>query len=230
MAMKARAFATRRADSLRSRLEGEIASGKLGPGTRLDETRLAARFGVSRTPVREALQQLSTAGLVELRPRQGAVVAAMTVQQMLQMFEVMAELEAFCARLAARRISPREREALSEAHETCRALAQTRDPEAYYDENRRFHEVIYAASHNDYLAESTRSLRNRLQPYRRFQLTQSGRIEKSLAEHGEVVDAILAGDGDAAATAMRGHVSIQGDVFTDLITALPPSYLQTTSA
>ena len=227
MARKAKAVATRRADELRTRLESEIASGELGPGTRLDETRLAERFGVSRTPVREALQQLSTAGLVELRPRQGAVVAAMTVQQLLQMFEVMAELEALCARLAARRITPEQRKTLSRSHATCGALAETRDPEAYYDENRHFHEVIYAASQNAYLQNSTRVLRNRLQPYRRFQLNHPGRIDRSLAEHDAVVKAILEGDGERAAAAMRDHVTIQGDLFTDLISSLPPSYLQT---
>lgn len=230
MAAKAKPRATRRADELRVRLESEIASGQLGPGTRLDESRLAARFGVSRTPVREALQQLSTAGLIELRPRQGAVVAAMTVQQLLQMFEVMAELEALCARLAARRITPAQREALARSHQTCVVLAETGDPEAYYEENRRFHEVIYAASQNAYLQASTRSLRNRLQPYRRFQLNHPGRIDRSLAEHGAVVEAILAGDGERAAERLRAHVNIQGDVFTDLITALPPSYLQANSA
>ncbi len=230
LAAKAKTQAIRRADELRVRLESEIASGQLGPGTRLDESRLAARFGVSRTPVREALQQLSTAGLVELRPRQGAVVAAMTVQQLLQMFEVMAELEALCARLAARRITPEQRQALERSHQTCVFLAKTGDPESYYEENRRFHEVIYAASQNAYLQETTRSLRNRLQPYRRFQLNHPGRIDRSLAEHGEVVEAILAGDGEAAAERLRAHVNIQGDVFTDLVTSLPPSYLQAASA
>ena len=81
-----------------------------------------------------------------------------------------------------------------------------------------------------YLQESTRSLRNRLQPYRRFQLNHPGRIDRSLAEHGEVVEAILAGDGEAAAERLRAHVNIQGDVFTDLVTSLPPSYLQAASA
>ena len=88
----------RRAEVLRQRLEREIFSGALLPGERLDESGLARRFGVSRTPVREALLQLASAGLIEMRPRQGAVVAAITVQQLLQMFEVMADMEALCAR------------------------------------------------------------------------------------------------------------------------------------
>ena len=83
----------RLADDLYRRLEEEIFAGELAPGCRLDETKLAGRFGVSRTPVREALLQLASSGLIELRPRQGAVVAKITVQELLQMFEVMAELD-----------------------------------------------------------------------------------------------------------------------------------------
>ena len=87
-------------------------------------------------------------------------------------------------------------------------------------------EAIYAGAHNSYLEAQTRALRNRLSPYRRFQLSQPGRIERSLAEHDAVVRAILAGDPDGAAEAMRGHVAIQGEVFTDLVAALPPAYVQ----
>ena len=118
----------RRAEGVRCRLETEIFSGALTPGERLDEMGLARRFGVSRTPVREALLQLSSAGLIEMRPRQGAVVAAITVQQLLQMFEVMAEMEALCARYAARRMGPDERQALERgAHKACIA-GSDRDP------------------------------------------------------------------------------------------------------
>src|SRR3546814_11032117 len=86
----------------------------------LDESKLAQHFGVSRTPVREALRELAAADLVVLRPRQGAVVATVTVTQLLHMFEVMAELESFCARLAARRMTAEERRHLTEVHDACR--------------------------------------------------------------------------------------------------------------
>lgn len=217
---------TRLADNLRLRLEGEILSGELSPGDRLDETKLAARFAVSRTPVREALHQLATAKLVELRPRQGAVVAAVTVQELLQMFEVMAELEAVCAGLAARRMTPDERQRLEESHKRCAALAEKGDIDAYYEENRVFHETLYAGAHNEFLENMTSSTRNRLSPYRRFQLHHPGRIRRSLQEHASVVEAIREGESEMAAERMRGHVSIQGDVFTDLVSALPPSYVQ----
>jgi DNA-binding GntR family transcriptional regulator len=216
----------RLADDLRFCLEGEILSGKLAPGDRLDETKLATRFSVSRTPVREALQQLATAKLVELRPRQGAVVAAVTIQELFQMFEVMAELEALCAELAARRMTPDERLGLEACHLRCALLADQGDVDAYYDENRHFHEAIYAGSHNDFLESMTSTTRNRLSPFRRFQLHHPGRIRTSLQEHAAVVKAILAGEPEQASRKMRGHVSIQGDVFSDLVSSLPPAYVQ----
>jgi DNA-binding GntR family transcriptional regulator len=216
----------RLAEDLRCRLETEIFSGVLLPGERLDETGLAKRFGVSRTPVREALLQLASSGLIEMRPRQGAVVATITVQSLVQMFEVMAELEAMCARLAARRTTPAERAAIEAAHKACKKAAAGRDPGPYYEANRAFHETLYAGARNGYLEEKTRHLRNRLNGYRRFQLHQPGRIAQSLAEHDAVVEAIVAGNAEAAENAMRAHVTIQGDVFSDLISLLPPRYLQ----
>jgi DNA-binding GntR family transcriptional regulator len=222
--------ATPLAHELRDRLEGEILSGQRPPGSRLDESKLAQHFGVSRTPVREALRELAAADLVVLRPRQGAVVATVTVTQLLHMFEVMAELESFCAKLAARRMSAAERTLLSEVHRQCGVLAQDAETNSYYDANRGFHEVIYAGSHNTYLEETTRGMRNRLSPYRRFQLNHPGRILKSWREHQAVVDAILEGDAEAAAEAMSHHVTIQGDVFTDIISALPESFVQAMTA
>jgi len=216
----------RRAEDIRLRLENEILSGALTPGERLDETGLARRFNVSRTPVREALLQLASVGLIEMRPRQSAVVANITVQQLLQMFEAMAELEALCARLAARRMSPEEREGLRRAHRRCSRIARDGDPEAYYAANRDFHEAVYAGARNKYLEDMTRTLRNRLSGYRRFQLHRPGRVAQSLDEHEAVVAAIAAGDGERAAEAMRAHVAIQGEVFTDLLSMLPPRYLQ----
>ena len=100
------------ADQLRESIEEAIATGDLPPGARLDEAELIARFDVSRTPVREALLQLAAAGMVEMRPRHGAVVAKISLPRLIEMFEVMAELEAMSSRLAARRMDAQELEAL----------------------------------------------------------------------------------------------------------------------
>ncbi len=108
-----------RAGELRDVLEEEIATGRITPGTRLDEMELSHRFNVSRTPIREALMQLASVGIVEARPRRGAIIPQLTPQRMTGMFEVMAELEAMCGRLAARRMSAAEHQVLLAAHQAC---------------------------------------------------------------------------------------------------------------
>jgi DNA-binding GntR family transcriptional regulator len=205
---------------LRDQIENEILTGALPPGHRLDEVSLATRFGVSRTPIREVLFQLASAGLVEIRPRRGAVVAELGPERLVQMFEVMAGLEGMAGRLAARRHTDADRRALLETHEACRRAAEAGDPDAYYYENERFHHAIYAASHNLFLIEQCTALHRRLKPYRRLQLRFRNRMANSLAEHDAVVDTILKLDGDRAERLLRDHVVIQGDRFTDLMAML----------
>ncbi|MBL8482107.1 MAG: GntR family transcriptional regulator [Rhodocyclaceae bacterium] len=210
----------RRSEELSELIEEQIATGARRPGTRLDEQELAAEFGVSRTPIREALIQLAAAGLVDMRPRRGALVAEVGPARLCEMFEVMAELEAMCARLAARRITAAEQQALLEAHGSCEAARDAQDPDSYYKLNEVFHHRIYAASHNGFLAEQATALHRRLRPYRRLQLRVRNRMLTSYNEHAEIVDAILAGDGDRAANAIRSHVTVQGERFADLVASL----------
>ena len=207
----------RRADALRDQLEQDIVTGTLRPGERLDEQSLAARFGVSRTPIREALMQLASAGLIDLQRRRGAFVASLSLREVIERFEVMAALEGACGALAARRLTAAERHALVDAHEACAREAPGGDPDAYYYANERFHEAIYAASHNSYLAEQARQLHARLKPYRRLQLRARTRITGSLAEHQAIVDAIQAGDGVSAEQALKEHILIQGERLSDFI-------------
>ena len=175
------------ADELRLALADDIVRGLLVPGAALDETELARRFGVSRTPVREAIRQLAASGLVEVRPHRGAVVARPSEERLLGMFEAMAELEALCAGLAAERMSPAERGALEAVHEELRALIQGGDPQRYHEVNEAFHAAIYAGTHNAYLAEMTHATRSRVQPFRRAQFRNLGRLAKSHLEHDNVV-------------------------------------------
>nr|WP_269751143.1 GntR family transcriptional regulator [Acuticoccus mangrovi] len=204
---------------MRDALEEEIVMGALRPGDRLEEPALAARFGVSRTPIREALLQLAGAGLIEIGPRRGASVAAIGPRRLVEMFDVMAELEAMCASLAARRASAEEIAAIREAHAACGAATRT-SLDAYYYENEVFHERIRTASHHGFLIEQATALQKRLKPYRRLQLRVRGRMDASWAEHARVVDALAAGDAEAAAAAMRDHVVVQGARFTDLIVSM----------
>jgi DNA-binding GntR family transcriptional regulator len=196
------------AEELRLQLADEIVRGLLTPGAGLDETELARRFGVSRTPVREAIRQLAASGLVEVRAHRGAVVARPSEERLLGMFEAMAELEALCAGLAAERMAPAERGLLEAVHDELRALIQSGDPQRYHEVNEAFHAAIYAGAHNAYLAEMTHATRARVQPFRRAQFRNLGRLAKSHVEHDRVVLAILRGDRDGAAAAMRGHIML----------------------
>lgn len=210
-AAKKRAAGTTRTDRIRQAVEQAIVSGKLGPGTKLDENALAARHGASRTPVREALQHLASQGLIELRAHAGAFVATLTVVELAEMFETMAFLEAACAALAARRHTAEDRRLLASAHDACAKAARKNDPEAFYDANARFHECIYRASHNGYLSAQTIQLGNRLEAYRREATFHPGLMSVTMAEHDRIMHAILAMDEAAAGQQMRRHLDTLRD-------------------
>jgi DNA-binding GntR family transcriptional regulator len=202
-----------RAEELRLQLADEIVRGALPPGAALDETDIARRFNVSRTPVREALRQLVASGLVEARAHRGAVVAQPSIERLTGMFEAMAELEALCAGLAAERMTPTERHRLEAVHEELRVLSYAGNPDRFHEVNERFHNAIYAGSQNDYIAEITLATRVRVQPFRRAQFRNLGRLAKSHAEHDRVVVAILRGDRVGASAAMRDHIELVRDEY-----------------
>ena len=206
--------------SLRERLEDEIGTGGLKPGDRLDEASLAERFGVSRTPVREALQQLAATGMVDIRRHRGAIVSAPDPKRLIDMFEMMAELEAACGLLAARRLVPEDEATLRLTLDACRSAAGEGDTDVYYRANERFHRAIYSASHNGFLAEQALALHKRLAPYRRLQLRVRNRMRTSQSEHEAIVAAILSGDGGTASTLLRAHIAVQGERFADLMASL----------
>lgn len=204
-------------------------AGRLEPGDALDEAELARKFGVSRTPVREALLQLAAIDWIQFRPRRGAVVAPITLQRMVQMFEVMAELEALCARLAAERMTAAERNLLKQAAQACAREARSKSESAssrYFDANYTFHELVYLGAHNEHLLTMANALRNRLTPYRRFRLRSPMRLTNSSREHNAVAKAIIEGDSERAAQEMRSHLTIQSALLAELASQLPPSYLE----
>lgn len=195
-----------RAEQLRLLLADEIVNGTLAPGVALDEITLAHRFGVSRTPVREAIRLLSASGLVEVRPHRAAVVAQPTADQLAGMFETMAEFEALCAGFAAERMTTDERRALEDAHQQLRMLIEAGDAQRYHELNEVFHNIIDRGSHNSYLSETTVMTRARVQPFRRAQIRNLGRLAQSHLEHHRIVQAILRGERASAADAMRAHI------------------------
>jgi DNA-binding GntR family transcriptional regulator len=200
-----------------------ILSGEFAPGVRLDEQQLAQRFSVSRTPVREALRQLATTGLIEIKPRRGAFVTEVSPAQLEELFVAMGELEATCARLAAMSMTPTERRRLQVLHEKMGELAGEGAVREFTEANNTFHSLIYAGSHNSVIADMTGALRRRLQPFRRAQFQLEGRPPRSHEEHGAVVRAIVRGDADEAHKAMLSHVNLIEASFEELCAGSVPA-------
>jgi DNA-binding GntR family transcriptional regulator len=136
------------------------------------------------------------------------------------MFEVMAELESMCGRLAARRMSVGEHKMLIKAHEDCEKARAAQDPDAYFYANEQFHAAIYAGSHNQFLSEQAQQLHRRLRPYRRLQLRVRDRMGSSYTEHAAIVQAITSGNPQDASVALHGHIVVQGERFGDLLASL----------
>lgn len=196
-------------------IRSEIDSGALAPGMRLEERHLSELFQVSKTPVREALIQLASRGLVDLRQRRGATVAIMSAEQVVAMFEVMTELECMAARLAAIRMPPEQRQQLLDIH--ARSQAYLDDRPGYDAINTELHELIYRGACNAYLEGSIKDARARLRVYRRYPFQKPGRIQQSHRDHETIVAAIVSGEAEAASSAMHGHLTTGGRVFADLV-------------
>ena len=208
------------ADTIIEELEQLIVIGEFADGARLDEIKLAERFGVSRTPVREAFQKLESSGLVTHRPRRGVFVRHPSTVELLEMFEVMAELEAICAKLTAVRLTDEGLNTLKEANAICQEAVAKGDVEGYYRANETFHHVIYKQSGNSFLEGEALRLHKRLKPYRKMQLHLRGRMQQSMREHEEIVKALAAGDAEKASTVMQAHVGVQGEKFHHLLVGL----------
>ena len=181
-----------------------IDAGQYRPGDRLVESELAERFGVSRTPVREALQRLETQAML-VRDGRSLIVASLDHNQLAELYTVRAELEALAARLAARHATPEEVRVLGQMVAEDRRVAD--DPEALARANRRFHHQIHLASHNRYLVQQLDLVHRTMALMARSSLAAEGRGATTLAEHQVIVDAIAAGDGPAADAAIRAHIS-----------------------
>lgn len=214
------------ATQIRVTLEDEISSGHLPPGAALDERALAERFGVSRTPVREALQQLAAIDLVHIASRNGVFVKRMTVAQLRSIWELLAELEAICAKLAARRIDEGQRAALEAALEMGRKAIAAGDSQAYRSANHAFHEAVYAASRNEQLVDSLRTIRRATQRYRINDLRTQTQIHRSQDDHERIAGAIVAGDSEAARDAMFAHVPIGTSGFSEFLSTVPSGFFE----
>jgi DNA-binding GntR family transcriptional regulator len=195
------------AEQVRQWVENAIRTGELLPGDSIDEAALMARFQVSRTPVREALLQLQAQSLLQSQPRGGMLVARLDVQQLLAMWELLAELEGVCARLACERITAQDLQALEQTHQAAEDCVKADDVDAWQAHNRAFHEVLYKACANGCLREEILQMRARTGAYRRHAFAAIGQIRRSWQQHGEIVEALHARDARKAWELMVAHLS-----------------------
>ena len=195
-----------RAELICKKIADEIVLGRFKPGERLDETLLAGLYKVSRTPVREALKQLATHGLVVCRPNRGAFVAEMSPEQLDHMFEAIGELEAACARSASTRMNADAQQQLSNLHAESGLAVQSGDFERYDQLNQELHNVIIQNCGNPTLIQMMQGLRHRVAPFRRSQFRHVERIKASFDEHTRLIEALLTRDADSAQHEARAHL------------------------
>jgi len=208
---------TRKADAIVATIEARILNGDYRPGTCLDERKLADDFGVSRTPIREALLRLIANGLTGENGRGSAVVRQPTVSAVLDAFLVVAELEGLAARQAARRITPTQLQELEAANAACHRAAEAGDVDGFNAANMRFHDLIITAAQNQLLTAQLKSARVFTFPYRHFVTRFPGYMRGSVDEHSAICAAIGQGEAETAHRRMQVHVNLQGEQITDLV-------------
>lgn len=186
-----------------SRLVAEIGSGWLRPGERLVEVEIAERLGISRTPVREAIRQLESDGLVSHLPRVGIVVRTLEYAEIAELYEMRAVLEGTAARFAARAASDIE---IAELEAIDREMRSASDTRKLYEANRQFHSVLLNAARNRFLVRAVEAVQKTLLILGPSTLEETERAEEATREHERVVEALRARDGAAAEAAMRSHI------------------------
>lgn len=197
--------------------------GRLKPGDPIDEAALVAEFGVSRTPVREALLHMEAVGLIRRHPRKGATLFKPTLEEFLAILEVHAKLEGQAAGLAARRLSPSWAGALEAAVAACEAHATQKgdaEPDGYYQLNLRFHETVALTAGNPFLTEMIKTNARKLLAYYRARYHYAGAIARSAREHREIAALIIARDATGAEALMQRHVHFDQITAMDLLAAL----------
>ena len=207
----------RSADKLITQITQDISSGALRPGDQLEEADLSERFNVSRTPVREAIGVMVSNGLLETRPRKGAFVRVLTPEELLDLFEVAAELEAMACRLAAGSLTEEHELAIKIQLDRCKKVAASNDKKQYSICNLEFHDAIHQASRNKWLISQLKQTGIHLNSYRSIPYDVRGRLAKSADEHEQIFEAILEGDERKASDLMRDHMMLQGKRLPSMI-------------
>lgn len=194
-------------NELAERLRHLIVEGDLAPGEKLSERDLCSQFGVSRTPLREALKVLSTEGLVRLIPHRGAAVSKLTISDLEEAFPIMGALEAVAGELACRHITDEEIAQLRAIHTEMVAEHRAQNLERYFALNQRIHEAILAAARNPTLAQMQRGLAGRVRRARYMANMSAARWAEAVREHEAILEALSARDGERLATLLKTHLA-----------------------
>ena len=189
-------------------LREEIISGRLTPGTELQEVALAESLGVSRGPIREALGRLAAEGLVTVRPRRGAVVRALSAEEFLEAYQVREALEVMAVRLAVPRLTAADVAGMQRLIEEMSALADAEDVQGFFETNGAFHQVFFEVAGNRMLAEQYRQLRDQIDRHRLRSLELRGNVRRSIAEHRAILRAVEAGDVERAVHLVSEHIRV----------------------
>lgn len=195
------------AQRIEAALMEDIAAGALAPGERMDEMRLSARFGVSRTPVREALGRLIALGILKPGKRRGAQVAEYSREDLAHIFETMHEIEAACARIACQRLTLLARSEIEAAQAECVAAAESGDRRRYLRANEAFHAAIYRATKNPFFAALAADFRRRTGPFRAKKLATRADLLASARSHEALIASIFSKNSDTASDGMRAHMT-----------------------
>jgi len=195
------------AQKIEQALIEEISTGELSPGQHLDENGLAVRFGASRTPVREALSRLAAQGILIQGEQRGMFVAQYSREELGLIFEAMHEIEAACARIVAQRLSLLARSEIEAAQSECLKAAETGDRKSYLRANEDFHQAIYRATGNPYIAAIAKEFRNRTGPFRAKKFASREDLIASAQSHQVLVDDIFSEDSAKATKGMRSHMT-----------------------
>ena len=190
-----------------STLEEEILTGKLESGTALTEQSLSLRLGVSRTPIRAALHTLAEEGLISLIPNKGAVVVGVTRDDLVDIYKIRMRLEGLASATAAVRISDCDLELLRNSVELAEFYISKNDAEHLKELDTEFHSIIYRASGNRVLNKTLSELHRNITSYRKMSLAVPGRLERSVGEHREILEAIEARDAERADRLTSEHIA-----------------------
>lgn len=198
------------ANVIRRKLADSILNGEIEYGTRLDEQAIADQFGVSRTPVREGIAQLSATGLVEIRPRRGTIVVPIDLDFLGLLYEAAAHIGAVCAQFAATRMTLAERSALQQVFLDCKAACEGADSELFAKHHRLFHNTIRDGAHNPPLGEALKQSRRRIAPFTKATFSSVVNMQRTLADQEGILEAIIEQDDNRVGCLMRRHINRVG--------------------